>query len=131
MSWKCTCQFIKESPWQVTCHGLSDRQDQGNYSEHVSLFAIAGQILGNGQVSSLKKQADLEDIDMKLALADIIVQKRKAQKMTQAKLAEAIGSSQSRIAKVEHGDPSVSLELMMKALIGLGSSRQEIGRAIG
>ena len=76
-------------------------------------------------------QADLAIIDMKLALADTIVQKRKALKMTQAKLAEAIGSSQSRIAKVEHGDPSVSLEMMMRALIGLGSSRQEIGRAIG
>ncbi len=76
-------------------------------------------------------QADLAIIDMKLALADTIVEKRKARKMTQAKLAETIGSSQSRIAKVEHGDPSVSLELMMRALIGLGSSRQEIGRAIG
>ncbi|SDB61977.1 Helix-turn-helix [Desulfonatronum thiosulfatophilum] len=76
-------------------------------------------------------QADLAIIDMKLALADTIVQKRKALKMTQATLAEAIGSSQSRIAKVEHGDPSVSLEMMMRALIGLGSSRQEIGRAIG
>ena len=76
-------------------------------------------------------QADLAIIDMKLALADTIVRKRKAQKMSQAKLAEAIGSSQSRIAKVEHGDPSVSLEMMMRALIGLGTSRQEIGRAIG
>ncbi len=76
-------------------------------------------------------KAELAIIDMKLALAEAIVEKRKKQKMTQSKLAKAIGSSQSRVARIEHADPSVSLELMIKSLISLGWSRKEIGKVIG
>lgn len=76
-------------------------------------------------------KAELAIIDMKPALAEAIVEKRKEQKMTQSKLAKAIGSSQSRVARIEHADPSVSLELMIKSLISLGWSRKEIGKVVG
>jgi hypothetical protein len=39
-------------------------------------------------------------------------------------------SSQSRIAKLEAGDPSVSLDHYMKSLIALGASRKDIANAI-
>ena len=39
-------------------------------------------------------------------------------------------SSQSRIAKMEAGDPSVSLDLLIKALLTLGASSRDLGRII-
>ena len=50
--------------------------------------------------------------------------------MTQTKLAKRMGSSQSRVAKMEKGDPSVSLDLLIKGLLAIGVTRQEIGAII-
>jgi DNA-binding XRE family transcriptional regulator len=50
--------------------------------------------------------------------------------MTQAELAEKIGSSQSRVAMVEKGDSSVSLELLIRSLLAMGATVQEIGEMI-
>jgi len=41
-----------------------------------------------------------------------------------------MGSSQSRIAKLEAGDPSTSLDLMIKTLLRLGISKKEIGKLL-
>jgi Helix-turn-helix. len=45
-------------------------------------------------------------------------------------VARRLGSSQSRVAKMEAADASVSLDLLIKALLALGASRGEVGRAI-
>jgi hypothetical protein len=45
-------------------------------------------------------------------------------------LAGAIGSSQSRIAKLEGADPGISLDLMIKALLRLGTSKKQIGKLL-
>jgi transcriptional regulator with XRE-family HTH domain len=50
--------------------------------------------------------------------------------MTQAQLAEKIQSSQSRVAKAETGHSSVSLELLVRAMLATGASPKEIGQAI-
>jgi DNA-binding XRE family transcriptional regulator len=50
--------------------------------------------------------------------------------MTQTQLAKRIGSSQSRVAKMEKGDPSVSLDLLIQGLLTIGVTRQEIGAII-
>ena len=50
--------------------------------------------------------------------------------MTQLTLARAVGSSQSRIAKMEAGDPTVSIDLLIKALLALGASIRELGKII-
>ena len=42
-----------------------------------------------------------------------------------------IGSSQSRVAKMEAGDPSVSVDLLIRTLFALGVNRKQVGRAIG
>jgi hypothetical protein len=39
-----------------------------------------------------------------------------------------VESSQSRIAKLEAGDPSVSLDLQIKTLLALGASRIDLAR---
>ena len=70
-------------------------------------------------------------IEIKLILADELKASRKANKLTQAKLAEMIGSSQSRVAKMEAGDPSVSTDLLFRGLIASGVSLRKIGRTLG
>ena len=69
-------------------------------------------------------------VEMKLALAMEVAKKRKKRKMTQAQVAELIHSSQSRIAKMECGDPSVSLDLLIKTLLALGTQRKTLARVM-
>jgi ribosome-binding protein aMBF1 (putative translation factor) len=69
-------------------------------------------------------------VEMKLALADSVRRRRQARRLTQVQLARRIGSSQSRVAKMEAADPSVSIDLLMRALLEMGASRAEVARAI-
>jgi DNA-binding XRE family transcriptional regulator len=69
-------------------------------------------------------------VEMKLALADSIRRRRQARSLTQTQLAQTIGSSQSRVAKMEVGDPSVSIDLLMKTLLVMGASRAELAKVI-
>ena len=50
--------------------------------------------------------------------------------MTQAQLAKEFQSSQSRIAKAETGDKSVSIELLVRAMLATGATLKEIGKTI-
>jgi alkylhydroperoxidase/carboxymuconolactone decarboxylase family protein YurZ len=68
-------------------------------------------------------------VEIKLALSRHLKQRRQ-QLMTQAVLAERLQSSQPRIAKAENGDASVSIELLIKAILATGATPQEIGQVI-
>lgn len=68
-------------------------------------------------------------IEIKLALARRL-RERRQKRMTQAQLAEKIQSSQSRVAKAETGHSSVSIELLVRAMLATGASQKEIGKAI-
>jgi DNA-binding transcriptional regulator YiaG len=70
-------------------------------------------------------------VAMKLELVDGVKALRSEQGITQAELARRLGSSQSRVAKLEAGDRSVSIDLLMRALLNLGASRKQIGAMIG
>jgi DNA-binding XRE family transcriptional regulator len=70
-------------------------------------------------------------IDVKLALSQALVQRRKRRRLTQVELARKLNSSQSRVAKMEKGDPTVSVDLLVKALLAMGATRQSIAKAIG
>ena len=50
--------------------------------------------------------------------------------LSQVEFARMVKSSQSRVAKMEAGDPSVSIDLLMKSLLALGASPKELARAI-
>ena len=67
-------------------------------------------------------------IELKLALAKALKEERTRQKITQDKLGRMLGSSQSRVAKMEAGDPSVSVDLLVRSLFKLGASRQDLAR---
>jgi DNA-binding XRE family transcriptional regulator len=67
-----------------------------------------------------------ELVEVRLRLSGALRGERERRKVTQAVLARKLGSSQSRVAKIEAGDPSVSLDLMVRALLTLGASRREL-----
>jgi len=81
------------------------------------------------QFLGLSKE-EAEIIEMKLALAKGITKYRKRKKLTQVQVAGIMGSSQSRIAKIERGDPSVSLDLMVKTLLSMGAKRKTLAKLI-
>jgi ribosome-binding protein aMBF1 (putative translation factor) len=67
-------------------------------------------------------------IELKLDLAKAVKVERMRRKMTQEELGERLGSSQSRVAKMEGGDPSVSIDLLIRALLRLGVNRRDLVR---
>jgi DNA-binding XRE family transcriptional regulator len=69
-------------------------------------------------------------IEMRLALSQALREQRAAAGLTQTALARLTGSSQSRVAKMEAGDPSVSLDLLIRALLAAGASRRAVGQAL-
>jgi hypothetical protein len=73
---------------------------------------------------------ELAYIELKLALSDKPKAKRVSKRLTQAQLTQMINSSQSRVAKMEAGDPAVSIDLLIKSLLALGVSKKELGRSI-
>ena len=74
--------------------------------------------------------AEMAIVEMKMALAKTLIEKRKQSKITQINMAKLIGSSQSRVAKIEKGDSTVSIELMLKSLFSLGATKKEIAKVI-
>jgi len=69
-------------------------------------------------------------VEMKVALAAGLRGRREHQGLTQVALARRLGSSQSRIAKMEAADRTVSLDLLVRALLALGVTRDELARLI-
>lgn len=69
-------------------------------------------------------------IELRLRLSRGLRARRRKAKRTQAQLAEAIGSSQSRVAKMEAGDPTVSVDLLVRSLLALGASDRDLARII-
>lgn len=73
---------------------------------------------------------EAEIVEMRVALSKTLRLSRTRRRLSQNDLAARIGSSQSRVAKMEAGDPSVSLDLLIKALLAVGVSRRGVGKAI-
>ena len=62
-------------------------------------------------------------VEIKLALSDALRTQRQKANLSQAQVAKQLGSSQSRVAKMETGDPSVTLDLLVRSLLVLGVHR--------
>jgi DNA-binding XRE family transcriptional regulator len=85
------------------------------------------------KVGSVQEFLNLSDeemalIDLKIQFVELLRSARRNAGVTQQALARLIGSSQSRIAKMEAGDYNISLDLICKALFALKISRREIGK---
>jgi transcriptional regulator with XRE-family HTH domain len=87
------------------------------------------------RVTTVKEFLDLSDaemtfIEMKIALAKKLRECRKAAALTQEQVAKRVGSSQSRVAKMEAGDPAVTMDLLVGALLKLGAKPQEVAATL-
>ena len=68
-------------------------------------------------------------IELKMSLAQSLKEMRKRKHMSQVALAKLIKSSQSRVAKMETGSASVSIDLIIKSLLALGASQKDMAKA--
>ncbi|MBI5361826.1 MAG: helix-turn-helix transcriptional regulator [Planctomycetes bacterium] len=69
-------------------------------------------------------------LEIKLALADALRDRRTKLGLTQHALARKLHSSPSRVAKMEGADASVSVDLVVTALLGLGATRRDLARVL-
>ena len=69
-------------------------------------------------------------IETKLALAAGLRQRREDLGLTQTEMARRCGSSQSRVAKMESADQTVSTDLLLLSLFRLGASRSDVARLL-
>jgi predicted XRE-type DNA-binding protein len=90
----------------------------------------AGWTVGSAQDFLGLSDAEAALIELKLALSAALRDQRKRRRLSQAQLARRLRSSQSRVAKMEAGDPSVSMDLLVRSLLALGASSMDLARAI-
>ncbi len=69
-------------------------------------------------------------LEVKIGLSRMLQERRRQKRVTQYQLAKILGSSQSRVAKMEAGDPSVSLDLLVRTLLVLGVPKKSIFQAL-
>jgi ribosome-binding protein aMBF1 (putative translation factor) len=86
------------------------------------------------QVGSAEEFLDLSEeeqalVEIKLALAEAVKAQREKHRLSQSALAARMRSSQSRVAKIEAGDPSVSLDLLVRAVLATGATKRDLAKA--
>jgi DNA-binding XRE family transcriptional regulator len=87
-----------------------------------------GWVVGNTKDFLNLSPEEAAYVELKLLLSKNLHNARRQKKITQEKLAQMIKSSQSRVAKMEAGDPTVSLDLLIRTLLTLGASRKMLSR---
>lgn len=90
----------------------------------------AGWAVGSAQEFLGLSDADAALIEVKLALSRSLRNRRQRRGVSQVEFAKRLQSSQSRIAKIEAGDPSVSMDLLVSSLLVLGASEADLAKAI-
>jgi len=98
--------------------------------EKLARLEKAGWKAGSVQDFLGLSDTEMAVVEVRVKLAKELRRRRTAKKISQATFAARIGSSQSRVAKMEAGDPSVSLDLLMRSLFRSGSTATEIGELI-
>lgn len=90
----------------------------------------AGWSVGDAAVFLNLSPEEAALVEMRVALSRSLKARRLAAGLTQTTLAKQLGSSQSRVAKLEAADPSVSLELLIRALLAVGASRKDVASTL-
>lgn len=90
----------------------------------------AGWKVGSAQEFLGLSDQEAAFVELKLALGSYVRRYRTKRRWTQTALAARLGSSQSRVAKVEAGDATVSLDLQVRALLALGGGPRDVAKAL-
>lgn len=111
----------------------------------VWLFGVVTTIMGRAKEKRLAKRGwkagtaeeflglspeESAYIDLKLRLAEALATRRKRRKLSQVQAAALLGTSQSRVSKMEAGEASVSIDLLIRSSLALGAAPGEIAKAI-
>jgi DNA-binding XRE family transcriptional regulator len=67
-----------------------------------------------------------ELVELRAAVSAAVRERRAERNLTQAELAGRLGSSQSRVAKIEAGSGDVSLDLMFRSLFAVGGRAADV-----
>lgn len=89
-----------------------------------------GWAVGSAQEFLGLTDEEAQFVELRLRLADGLKKTRSARRLTQTQAAEVVGSSQSRVAKMESGDATVSVDLLVRSLLRMGASTRDIGRML-
>jgi len=89
-----------------------------------------GWVEGSVQDFLQLSDADMEFIETRLAASRLLKSTRQARRLTQQVAASKLHTSQSRLAKMEAGDSSVSIDLLFRSLFSLGVSRKDLLKAL-
>ncbi len=93
-------------------------------------LASKGWTVGSAQDLLELSDEEMQIVEMKATLIAAVRIRRERKGITQAELAKKIGSSMSRISKLENGASEISFKLALRALIALGVSKKKIGETI-
>jgi len=91
----------------------------------------AGWSVGSAQEFLGLSEEEAAFVELKLRLSENLRQRRQNRNLSQTALAKKIRSSQSRVAKMEAGDPSVTLDLLIRALLATGATRNDLAQVFG
>ena len=69
-------------------------------------------------------------IEMKVSLSRALRGRREARGLSQNAFAKRLHSSQSRVAKMEAADPTVSIDLLVRGLVMLGAQPLDIAKVL-
>jgi len=99
-------------------------------AEKAKRLAKAGWKLGDAKDFLDLDPTEADFVEIKLGLAGTLRELREKHQWTQADLAGRLGSSQSRVAKMEAADATVSVDLLVRSLLAAGANRKDVGRAV-
>src|SRR5437879_5515009 len=119
-SWKSSVRRLRQHPTRLLKHARSaSRSTTMRETKRKRLKANGWRV---GSVSDFLELTPEESayLELKLALAEALRSKRQSKGLTQIELAQRVHSSQSRVAKMEAGDPTVSLDLLIKSFFAMG-----------
>lgn len=90
----------------------------------------AGWAVGTPKAFLNLSNEDETFIEMKVALAAALRQSRVAQHLSQVAAAKRLQSSQSRVAKMELADKTVTVDLLIRSILKLGGTREMVAAAL-
>ena len=90
----------------------------------------AGWKVGSVREFLVLSHAEEALVELRLTLSRTLKKRRTRHRISQVELARMLGSSQSRVAKMEAGDPSVSIDLLIRSLLAMGATQKDLAQAI-
>ena len=99
-------------------------------ADNIKRLKDAGFVVGDTQEFLNLSDEEMAFIEIKRSLSRKLLEKRRSRKLTQGQAAKIIGTSQSRIAKMEQADKSVSIDLLTRANLSLGVKATSLNNTI-